>query len=343
MSAQKTVVLYHANCTDGLVSALCYYVLMKEQIKSGLKVDYTFIPIQYNEALPADEILEGADIFVLDFSFSVKDTNYLVELGSTFTMLDHHQTAVTNLFVDNTWDATNYFTEVNEYTGEGVYLAHSKTARMMIDKRKSGAMLAFESVDSRIQDFAHWDLLRYICEHTQDRDLWKFKLKDTRAVYEYLQQLGKDVESLYTFLFEADQHPALYLEKQVEKAQTRVDMRLELATSYASKAKMVDFMEYKIPVVNVPSNFSSEVGNILAKDHPFALMFVVASDKLICSLRSNGKTGENVELIAKRFGGGGHQAASGFSIPVEFVSDLVQGKIHPITHSGLFVKAKGSV
>jgi hypothetical protein len=258
-------------------------------------------------------------------------------------MLDHHQTAVTNLFVDNAWDATNYFTEVNEYTGEGVYLAHSKTARMLIDKRKSGAMLAFESVDSRIQDFAHWDLLRYLCDHAQDRDVWKFKLKDTMAVYEYLQQLGTDVEVLYNTLFEIDQFPYVYFYKQLRKAQTRVDMRLELATGYASKAKVVDFMEYKIPVVNVPSNFSSEVGDILAKDHPFALMFVVTTDKVICSLRSNEKTGENVELIAKRFGGGGNPNTAAFSIPVEFVSDLVQGKIHPITHSGLLVSAKGNV
>jgi len=176
MSAQKTVVLYHANCTDGLVSALCYYVLMKEQIKAGMEVDYKFIPVNYNEAPPADEILEGADIFVLDFSFSVKDTNYLVELGSTFTMLDHHQTAVTNLFTDNTWDATNYFTEANEYPGEGVYIAHSKTARVMIDKRKSGAMLAFKEVQYRIKNFKHWGLLEGICKHVQDAYLHEFVL-----------------------------------------------------------------------------------------------------------------------------------------------------------------------
>ena len=62
-------------------------------------------------------------------------------------------------------------------------------------------------------------------------------------------------------------------------------------------------------------------------------MFIVSpKDKIvIASLRSNSETGEDVSVIAKSFGGGGHVNAAGFSFnyeqePAKFLS-LMDGTI----------------
>lgn len=315
----KTTILYHKNCTDGFISALNFYAYYKELNELD---NVTFIPVQYNQGLPDKTYIEGKDVYVLDFSFSKEDTVKLIEMTSSLNMLDHHKAAVDNLFTGERF-IENSVVEKDDYAG--VYFLHTKTASLMVDKKESGATLAYNEAGKLIANENIRNRLQYLSVHAKDRDLWKFKLKDSLAVYEYCNKFNFDLEQGYKELVCSENKE---FSQNIINSQIRVDMRDELANKYAKKHSMIKFMGYVIPVVNVSSDFSSIVGDILNKKHPFALMYSVGFDKIYVSLRSDEQTGVDVNEIAKKLGGGGHVNAAGFSVPVHSLVNLMNGQIN---------------
>lgn len=319
MNNIDTVVMYHKDCNDGYIAALVMYAYLLEE---NLLHKTQFIPVQYGHGLPDEELLEGKTVYVLDFSFSKENTAKLADLAGTLIMLDHHEGAVDNLFTGEKFLEKSL---VEKDDSAGVYLLHTKSVSLLVDKSESGASLAFDTFGKLIKNDQYRERLFYLSEHAKDRDLWNFVLPATLAVYEYCTSLKYDLELGYGILVKSDQDT---LNREIEKSQVRVDMRNELANTYAGKAQKIQFMGYEIPVVNVPSNFSSIVGDILNKDVPFALMYVVSADRVYCSLRSNKETGVNVNLIANKFGGGGHACAAGFTISTSNLYALLQSKMN---------------
>ena len=59
----------------------------------------------------------------------------------------------------------------------------------------------------------------------------------------------------------------------------------------------------------------SEIGNKLAETNPYSAQYFFTETDIVFSLRSIG-TVYDVSKICKRFGGGGHVNAAGFSIPL---------------------------
>lgn len=314
----NTTIFYHKNCNDGYIAALVAYSFFKEQ---NMLDTVEFIPVQYNEPLPEEETYEGRVVYILDFSFSKEDTTKIIEAADSVIMLDHHETARKNLFTGERF-LEGSVVETDDVNGS--YILHTKTASITVDKKESGATLAYQHWGILIEDLDVRERLLYLSDHAKDRDLWKFELKDTKAVYEYSSTMGFNLETGYDYLVSVNM---FHLDDQIELAQVRVDMRDELAKGYANKAHMIKFMGYTVPCVNVASNFASVVGDLLGKDHPFAIMFVVTKDKLILSLRSNQITGVNVEAIAKKLGGGGHVNAAGCSLPINWLRLLMNGSI----------------
>lgn len=318
MNNIDSVVLYHKNCNDGYIAALVMYAYFSEM---NLLHVSKFIPVQYNQGLPDEELLEGKTVYVLDFSFSKEDTAKLTELASSVIMLDHHQSAIDNLFTGEKFLEESL---VEKDESAGVYLLHTRTVSLMVDKTESGASLAFDAFGKVIENEEIKERLKYLCDHAKDRDLWNFTLPSTLAIYEYCSTMKFDLKLGYELLVQSS---PVELNAQVEKARVRVDMRNELAKQYASKATTIEFMGYEIPAVNVPSDFSSIVGDILSKDAPYALMYVIDKDIVYCSLRSNKTDGVDVKDIASKFGGGGHFHASGFSIPTNKLDEMLNGKM----------------
>lgn len=106
--------------------------------------DAIYLPIQYGDGVPPQ--CAGRDVVIVDFSFK---RPVLLELASTarsVLVLDHHKTAEAELV-----GLPNCFFDMN----------------------KSGARL--------VQEFynlpPHW-----LVDYTEDRDLWLWKLEESRAV-----------------------------------------------------------------------------------------------------------------------------------------------------------------
>lgn len=319
----STTILYHKSCNDGLIAALNFYAYFKE--KDELE-NIIFQPVQYGEGLPDETILKGRHVYVVDFSYHRQDMARLVELAGHVTLLDHHESAIHNLFTGEKWLTGEQHRSSDEK--EGLYLLSSAKAGIWINKSRSGATLAYNEVGQFTKNDRIKTTLKYLSKRAEDRDNWVFAYEDSKAVHEYVRSLGFDLAKVYeATLGEGKTIEDLFL--KVKEAQIRVDMRDELARNYARMAKPIEFMGHTVPAVNVSSDFASMVGDILNKDAPFALMYVVTDQKILISLRSDKDKGADVQEIAAQLLGGGHRNASGCSIPLTELASLLKGKIQP--------------
>lgn len=316
-----TTILYHKNCNDGLVAALNFYAYFKERNELEL---VTFQPVQYGECLPDESLIKDREVYIVDFSYTRHDMAKIVELAGTTILLDHHESAIHNLFTGEKWlqGVQRSAIDVNE----GSYLMTTDQATIFVNKKRSGATLAYKEVGQYVSDNEVREILNYLSHRAEDRDNWVFKYEDSKATHEYIRSLGSDLSKVYEELISKGINHAF---KRIDHAQARVDMREELARNYAKMAKLVSFMGHTVPVVNVPSDFASIVGDILNKDAPFAVTYVVTDQKILLSLRSDKDKGVDVQEIAAQLLGGGHQAAAGCSIPHTELASFLKGNIQP--------------
>lgn len=293
----KTSIVYHANCTDGMMAAFLFYLLY---LGKDMLDQVEFIATNYGDKIPT---MQGEEVIIADFSFTHEQMNTEKFRDKRVTILDHHE------------KPAMAFGGYKRYVGFCDSSCCNYTADFV--QSMSGAGLAYEYITDKHGCFEGlsediWQRLFKVVSLVQDRDLWLFKHEETRAMYELLNSVPKTFEAWHELLIQTSD---LDFVRQLEASQVRVEMRLDLAKSYASKATVLPYRDTTFALVNVASNFASEVGNILSEKHAFAAMFVVSPSNgiVIVSLRSKSGTGADVNKIANRFGGGGHVNAAGFS------------------------------
>ncbi len=180
------------------------------------------------------------------------------------------------------------------------------TEKYSYDVNHSGAVLAWH--------YFHPDkkmpmLLRYV----EDRDIWKWNVPHAREMlmlvdlapfdFKVWSQLAKDID-----------HPRIHATYLKKGALLELHYR-SLYEKLLPNMELVKFAGHKIYALNCPYYFADDLGHALAvKTHSFALLWNESGGRIRCSLRSEGKV--DVARIAKKYGGGGHKASSGFSFPV---------------------------
>jgi oligoribonuclease NrnB/cAMP/cGMP phosphodiesterase (DHH superfamily) len=162
----------------------------------------------------------------------------------------------------------------------------------------------------------------------QDRDLWAWKLSNTKAFTAYLGLLNqkgpKAVEEwieLYDFCENMGYQEIVDMgETLLKKHDQEVAKLVTKAHDLLLPPRTDEQSSYIIKAVNCPAQYSSDVGNILASQEgaSFGATYCIESrDVVRVSLRGNGSV--NVAEIAERFGGGGHANAAGFTISAEWL------------------------
>ena len=231
--------------------------------------DVDCVPAQYGSEPPD---VTGRDVVIVDFSYPRDALVRMADAARSIVVLDHHKTARDAL--------------------EGLPFC-------VFDMERSGAGLA-------------WDILHpgkprpWIVDYAEDRDLWRWKLPDSREVNAWLQSTPLTLDAVNDAVA-AGRDAALHAGRAVTIAQRRY---IETAKSGARLAMVGSFGP--VPVVNAGAYCNSEVVGELAVGHPFAAAWVECSDGgVLYSLRSS-PDGVDVSAIAKAFGGGGHRNAAGF-------------------------------
>jgi oligoribonuclease NrnB/cAMP/cGMP phosphodiesterase (DHH superfamily) len=270
----KPLILFHAGCADGHGAALCAWFQFKDN------ADYQ--PVNYGEPIP-QAAFESRDLYILDFSYDANTTLALAACaGRSVTVRDHHKTAEQEL------------KKITHGTGMPMNLD------IEFDMSKSGCRMAWEY-------FFPGQELPQLLAFVEDRDLWAWKLPESRQMNAGIRSYPMEFERWKHWLFDWPQvAPELVNDGAaiLRYQQTVVDTAVKQAVE-------VDIDGHKVLMTNA-TTLVSEIGEALAKNRPFGTTFFIRGDgKKIWSLRSR-EGGIDVSEVAKRHGGGGHKAAAGF-------------------------------
>lgn len=259
--------------------------------------DVEFVAANYGQDPPD---VTGKHVLIVDFSYKRPVLMHMARTAASITVLDHHKTAQEDLAPYQTiLMPMDILVDTAKRNGHAPIQA-------LFDMTKSGAMLAWE--------YAHpGNPAPYLVLSVQDRDLWKFELPETRELaavmfsHDYSFELWDDLEvSMDVPLSRA----ALALQGEgIKRAQMK-----DIRQAIKSTMHIGRIAGYDVPIANLPYQWASEAGNIMAEGYPFAAAWYEDGD---CNVRFSLRAavgGSDVAKVAELFGGGGHKSAAGFSI-----------------------------
>lgn len=232
-----------------------------------------YIAVNYGNPIP--EMIPGSVIYIVDFSYPRDVLEALRSLHQRVIVLDHHKTA--------------------EEALKGVTDCH-------FDMTKSGAVLTWEHFHPNVPVPA---LLLDI----QDRDLWQFKRENSKFVHQGIS-LAKGKMDVWDRCATMPSHYG----KMVDSGKVLLKKQEMSVDSYVkNKIKTIKFLGYKVGITNT-TDLASEIGNGICESKELAVDFAICysittDNEALLSFRSVGEM--DVSEVAKKFGGGGHQNASG--------------------------------
>lgn len=316
MTWKPDICIYHGGCDDGFGAALAVHA------KWGDSVEY--VPGAYNGFdWPKD--LQDKRILFVDFSLKQPQMRELVNGGivgqrvHSVVVLDHHKTAEADLYpwsiggksgalpADLNGKATGKcaLARIDELLALN-QMENIEPIVAFFDMHKSGARMAWE--------FCHpgYDVPRLI-RYIEDRDLWRFSLRETKAVSAALRTYPHDFDVWHGLC--GDPYALIAEGGPILRGHEKNVAAFILNRYWDTIAGV------RVPMLNVPYHYASDCADAMLAaepDAPFcASWFARADGKIQYSLRSRDDR-MDVSEVAKKFGGGGHRNAAGFvtSLPV---------------------------
>lgn len=269
-----TKVLFHAGCTDGFCAAWLW--------QRRLPPDTPIIPVSYSGTVP--DLAVDDDVIIVDFSYSPETMRKIAESVRSLLWIDHHETAAPVQDV----------------------LRGLPSCKFVFDLSASGAMLCakyLNETDERILQ-----LVAYV----NDRDLWRHELPDTHEVSAGLRM----VPTTFQAWNEAVADPnMLHNLKTTGAAVLRYKRQLVDMHELRAHDMKIDGVACRGAVCSC-GDIISEVGERLALLTGVGVCYtLLPGGHWLFSLRSRdiGNGVVKVNDIAKKFGGGGHPGAAGFT------------------------------
>jgi len=273
----KKIIVIYHDDLDGFTGAWAAWKKMKDT------ADY--LPIHHDNK-PLDTLAlnaEGKDIYIIDYSFKPEEMKKLVAVNKKVVFIDHHLTSA-----------------------ESVKIA----TESLYDISHSGAYLAWKYFhpDKKIPK-----LISYI----EDYDLWNFKLPFTQELTLVLSAKKFNLKIWNKLAMEFED--ASKRKELIKQGKTMLVYKENLINELLEKGEEVIFEGHRAFAINSPV-FESEIGHhIYEKKGMLAIIWSYRKKhhkpKLKVSLRSNKSI--NVAEIALKYGGGGHEAAAGFTLEKE--------------------------
>ena len=230
--------------------------------------------------------VKGKNVVILDFSFDNKTTKKMIEKAENLLVIDHHKSAMVELH-----DISN----------------------TIFDMTKSGATLAWEW-------FHPGKEAPKFIQYITDRDLWKWELPYSKEFSAAFDMVPYEFEE-----FEKYEDDSVF-DDAVKRGSFILAYSKTVIKKVCDKAVARKLSGHDVMVVN-SSHWMSEIGARLAPDCDFALIWYYDhAVKLIkVSLRA---FHDNIDVseIAKRFGGGGHKKAAGFTLVGKMVIEDIFDK-----------------
>ncbi len=272
----KPLCIYHGNCLDGFAAAWSVHHALGEEVEFHKGI---------HQQPPPD--VENRDVILVDFSYKKRVLENMLATAASITILDHHISAEEDLSE----------------------LLKSGEIKGLFDMNQSGAMLAWLWFNPGLPVP---ELIAYI----QDRDLWLFKLDGTQEINAALSSYPFDFK-LWDSLMDSRSTTLEILRQEGQAIERK--LQKDINTLIASGVRRMVIGGYDVPVLNASSAYVSDAGNIMSAGEPFAACYWDHPDGRSFSLRSrddDGLAGVDVAEIAKKYGGGGHKHAAGFTVAI---------------------------
>ena len=238
----------------------------------------------YGQPLPSGA---GHDVVFVDFSCKRAELVAMCAVAKTVTVIDHHKSTVEEL--------------------AGLELPN---LRVILDMERSGAMMTWEHFNQGLAEPPQ------LLHHIQDRDLWRFNLEGTREISAALFSYPYEFETWRKLML-----PGMCSKLRAEGEAIERKHHKDIAELLKIGTRAMVIGGVSVLVANLPYIYSSDAGHVLSKDSPtFAACYWDTADARVFSLRSD-KNGMDVSVIARKYGGGGHQHAAGFSAKIGWEGD----------------------
>lgn len=301
----RPLCIYHGNCLDGFTAAWVVNKFFKGEVE--------LYPGVYQN--PPPEVEQGRIVIFVDFSYKREVMAELLKKCAGILILDHHKSAIEDLKpivchvrelarIDNEsicWETIQKWISYDIACNDPEIYA-------LFDLDKSGAGLAWDFFNPGIPREPPID-------YVEDRDLWRFKLPNSREVNASLFSYEYDLEIWDSIMYRpVSWHvdDGIAIERKHHK-----DVR-EL-TKVVTRMMCID--GHVVPVANLPYTYTSDAGHLLSNDKSFAACYWDTPEGRVFSLRSR-DDGMDVSAIAKKYGGGGHRNAAGFRVPFSHIHEF---------------------
>lgn len=269
----RIVVIYHASCADGFCAAWLFWRHFNYIAYRDGSRDVEFLPAHYGDDPPN---VDGKEVYIVDFSYPRETLERMHQVAKSLIVLDHHKTAESALH------GLDYCT---------------------FDMGKSGGRLSFEYLQPD-NVYSNW-----LVDYTEDRDLWLWKLPDSKEINAALRSYPLDF-LVWNGLYDNGR------EALIQEGKAILRYQQQTVDDAVLKARNVWICGYEVPCLNT-TTLISEIAGTLAEGNPFAATwFENQAGHRVYSLRSR-EGGIDVSEVAKRFGGGGHAKAAGFMIEMD--------------------------
>lgn len=294
------LIIVHASCSDGMGAALVLHRAYP---------DAEVMFCQHGGAYPLPVDKTYGTILIADFIFPLETLKAMAAQCQKMVILDHHHQSEAVIGAFNGWCAS--FSSGHPHaSSEGYYAAN-----------RSGALMAW-----------HWlhgeeAVPPKLIEHISDRDLYQFRLPDTKVVSEGLRVWPLDLAYWEKAIETAESETTLIdqLKAAGSVAMALTENRIQSALRYTRRKMLFIYCDKHgnshkdtVDVINCETGLSSDaLARLYAEPGNQKTWCASYSDQAgyrLFSLRSSSE-GMDVSEIANHFGGGGHVHAAGFRVP----------------------------
>lgn len=328
------VVLYHSNCNDGLFAAYACWLKFgndavyipvgykpiqdlepiealkyifnirdsqKEDIKSNTKHDLSLLTVENSKDI---------NLYMVDYSVPVEHFKIYSEMFKSITVLDHHDSAIKAY--------CSIYPYVNKYGRKTITLGEQ--INIVFADKESGAKLTYSYLFPE-KEMPSW------FELVSDRDLWEFKLKNTKIFHAGIKALSitnfKKLDSILNYGISKILDIGTITLENEEKKLNKVK-----STGYNDVTIVINNQEYKGCFINSYLDIASDLcSKIIQEDnYDIVIAYHIAKDfNVSCSVRSKKEIDSSGISVVNK--GGGHANASGFSIPFLKLSNILNEKV----------------
>lgn len=220
----------------------------------------------------------GRDVFLVDLSYAEAHLDAIRAVARSLTILDHHKDAEAVL---------------RNYPGA------------IFDLSRSGATIAWTH-------FHPGAPVPQLLRHIEDRDLYVFRLPDTRDVLALVDTLPYEFTAWHQLATAGEEQ----WQAAVRAGQAMRRSREHLAGLVSKEHIVKPFLGAPAKIVNAPYALVNDVADhLLAGYTGIAVIWCVEQDMLRISLRANKHT-INVQALIAPLGGGGHDSAAAVRLPL---------------------------